>query len=551
MQAQALIENKDVKFLFVGGKGGVGKTTTSSSIACQLAYDRKVLLLSTDPAHSLSDAFRMTFTGEPQPVKEVPNLFVMEVNPETSLQSEIESWSKLAVDAGYSELLSNVQEFQQWLSGIPGIDEATALSNVITHIEDGSYDTIVFDTAPTGHTLKLLQMPKILEVGLDKLKSWQSKIWGVWSAIKGGISGADNPQNLQETVTEKLEKYKAGIEKIGTMLKDQRKTNFVVVCIAEYLSISESQRLLSELGKEGVAVSHVVVNQLVNNALETSQMSQLEALINRADPTPAECKSILPMMQASIELCNARRNIQQKYLKDLKECNEVKGQGITVVQLPLLSTEVTGPEAILKFSQELVPAGFRGARPLQLQDWKPSPTVISKPVEYKIGDTVKTHSLKSVQYNNLTGEVASFKDDGRVGVTLTLANGTSKQLALKPENLSLVANEDVEMKEEPKKASGGLGGMFDAVMQDPEVVEALKKPKFKAAYEDVKANPMKFMQYMGDPELGPFISKMMGKFGMGGGGGAGGGAGGGGGGGLDLGALLGGLGGGAGRGGGF
>eukprot|EP01052_Picozoa_sp_SAG31_P013823 SAG31_NODE_842_length_11586_cov_9.084966_8_plen_147_part_00 len=98
---RALCEDRDLKFLFVGGKGGVGKTTTSSSIASQLAYDRKVLLISTDPAHSLGDAFRMEFCGEPRMVTGVPNLEVMEVNPETNLQAEIQGWAEMAV----SELL--------------------------------------------------------------------------------------------------------------------------------------------------------------------------------------------------------------------------------------------------------------------------------------------------------------------------------------------------------------------------------------------------------------------------------------------------------------
>jgi arsenite-transporting ATPase len=92
---QSLIERKEVKFVFVGGKGGVGKTTTSSSLAIQFSYDRKVLLLSTDPAHSLSDAFRMEFSNTPLVIPGIPNLSVMEVNPESSLQGEIAQWAKV------------------------------------------------------------------------------------------------------------------------------------------------------------------------------------------------------------------------------------------------------------------------------------------------------------------------------------------------------------------------------------------------------------------------------------------------------------------------
>ena len=97
--------------------GGVGKTTNSSTLACQLAYDRKVLLISTDPAHSLGDAFRMQFSGEPRVVDGCPNLEVMEVNPETNLQGEIEVWAALAKKAGMDELVGKVAEFQEWLSG--------------------------------------------------------------------------------------------------------------------------------------------------------------------------------------------------------------------------------------------------------------------------------------------------------------------------------------------------------------------------------------------------------------------------------------------------
>ena len=116
---ERVIEDRGMKFLFVGGKGGVGKTTSSSALACQLAYDRKVLLISTDPAHSLGDAFKLEFSGEPTVIPGVPNLEVMEVNPETNLQEEISSWASLAKSAGMDEMVEKVSEFQEWLSGVP------------------------------------------------------------------------------------------------------------------------------------------------------------------------------------------------------------------------------------------------------------------------------------------------------------------------------------------------------------------------------------------------------------------------------------------------
>jgi arsenite-transporting ATPase len=568
-----LLERKELKFVFVGGKGGVGKTTTSSAIAIQFSYDRKVLLLSTDPAHSLSDAFRLEFSGEPTVIPGIPNLSVMEVNPETTLQTEIAQWAKLAAESGFDEIVSNVQEFQEWLSGVPGIDEATALSNVIGYVESGEYDTIVFDTAPTGHTLKLLQMPQILQIGLDKLNSWQSKLWGYWSAFKGALTNQGQMQTLQAQVAERLTTYKLGIEKIGVMLKDRIKTNFVVVCIAEHLSVNESQRLLRELVRHQVEVSHVVVNQLVTDTLEPQETAELEALLARANPTEAEEGTLLRRMRAALQLTNARRSIQQKYLQDLATCPEVTDRKVQIVQMPLLASEVTGPSALLAFSLRLVPDTYRASflnGPAQLEGWIPHPTQVVLPdpepvaesadatpapasestagteqapkrqrVEqhasaaaateagvFQVGDKVTVSGLTgATQYNGCKGRVVSAEVKGRYSVIVSY-NGTSKKLGLKPTSLTRIVPTDSKSNANVTASTQGAatgtaagqgGGMFDAVLNDPEVVEKLKIPKFKQALDTVKANPMAFFQYMGDPEIGPFISKMMKKMNLGGG----------------------------------
>ena len=115
------------------------------------------------------------------PVSPIPNLDVMEIDPAESMKTALADWAALAGDLisdGEGDMKDKLGSFQQWLSGIPGIDEATALSQAIKHIESGQYDMIVFDTAPTGHTLKLLALPEILQAGITTLQSWQSTLYG-------------------------------------------------------------------------------------------------------------------------------------------------------------------------------------------------------------------------------------------------------------------------------------------------------------------------------------------------------------------------------------
>merc|ERR1719218_414979 len=136
------------------------------------------------------------------------------------MKAELAGWVDLAQELGYDPeskeadggggIGEKIHSFQEWLSGIPGIDEATALSTAIEHIESGRYDMIVFDTAPTGHTLKLLELPTILQVGLDKLESWQATLWGYWEMIRGFTSGSSSDSSgVKERVANKLKEYKA------------------------------------------------------------------------------------------------------------------------------------------------------------------------------------------------------------------------------------------------------------------------------------------------------------------------------------------------------
>ena len=231
----------------------------------------------------------MDFSGTP--TSPMANLDVMEIDPSESMKTALSDWAGLAEDmaggggaSSDKDMQDRIASFQEWLSGIPGIDEATALSQAITHIESGQYDVIVFDTAPTGHTLKLLALPDILQAGITKLQSWQATLYGYWDAMKGLASTGSTTASAKRAAAKKkisqnLEKYKRDIQKVALMLQDQARTRFVVVCIAEFLSVSETKRLLAELRGNQVKASHVIVNQLVTqDALDGKQLEELEAL---------------------------------------------------------------------------------------------------------------------------------------------------------------------------------------------------------------------------------------------------------------------------------
>mmetsp|Transcript_16528 Transcript_16528/g.33930 ORF Transcript_16528/g.33930 Transcript_16528/m.33930 type:complete len:422 (-) Transcript_16528:770-2035(-) len=358
----------DLKFIFVGGKGGVGKTSSSSAIATLLAThcNKRILLVSTDPAHSLSDAFRCEFSNIPASPG-IENLHVMEVDPTDTMNTELNKWADLAKEiAGATDddeeedgMVKKIKQFQEWLSGIPGIDEATALSSAIHHIESNQYDIIVFDTAPTGHTLKLLGMPEILQAGIEKLQSWQSSLWGYWEVLKGmgpsssARSASQKRLHAKDEVAQMLEHYKRGIQKVALMLQDQRRTRFVVVCIAEYLSISETQRLLRELKKNKVQASHIIVNQLVvESALSENELVELEAL---AEVGSLQLNQrLLSKTVHACRLTTARKGIQEKYLMHLKEFPETQEILDGICEVPLLAEEVTGNDALRKFGGFMV-----------------------------------------------------------------------------------------------------------------------------------------------------------------------------------------------------
>lgn len=225
---QSILDQKSLKWIFVGGKGGVGKTTTSCSLAVQMARARKsVLLISTDPAHNLSDAFGVKFGKDARPVPGIDNLSAMEIDPNGSIQDLISAGGDDAQEA--MQGLGGVGNmFQDMAFSIPGVDEAMSFAEVLKQVKGMEYEVVIFDTAPTGHTLRFLQFPTVMEKALEKISQLSSQFGPMLNSVLGARGGLPNGQSLDD-VMKKMEDLRETIGDVNKQFKNADLTTYVFV----------------------------------------------------------------------------------------------------------------------------------------------------------------------------------------------------------------------------------------------------------------------------------------------------------------------------------
>ncbi|GAB2286854.1 ATPase get3b [Dionaea muscipula] len=322
------------KYYLLGGKGGVGKTSCAASLAVKFANSgHPTLVVSTDPAHSLSDSFAQDLTeGTLVPVEGPDSpLFALEINPEKA-REEFRSASQKNGGSGVKDFMDSmglgllVDQIGELKLGElldtppPGLDEAIAIAKVMQFLESQEYNTftrIVFDTAPTGHTLRLLSLPDFLDASIGKILKIRQKIASAASAIKSVFGKEEGKQDA----VSKLEELRERMVKVRELFHDTESTEFVIVTIPTVMAINESSRLCTSLRKEGVPVKRLIVNQIL-------------------PPSASDCK-----------FCSMKRKDQTRGLDMIK--NDPSLSTLKLIEAPLVDVEIRGVPA-LRFLGDIV-----------------------------------------------------------------------------------------------------------------------------------------------------------------------------------------------------
>jgi arsenite-transporting ATPase len=225
------------QYIFFSGKGGVGKTTMACATAVDYAQaGRKTLLVSTDPASNLADVFEQKIGHTITPIKDAENLWAVEIDPDEATKEY-----KERIIAPFRGLMPDdvIESIDEQLSG-PCTTEMAAFDRFIDFMQTSDYDFVIFDTAPTGHTIRLLELPV----------DWSTHIE---EAAKGSGQTCMGPV---QTIQESRNRY----DKATQLLRDPTQTKFIFVMRPEELSLYETQRALGELGQLGITSAETIIN---------------------------------------------------------------------------------------------------------------------------------------------------------------------------------------------------------------------------------------------------------------------------------------------------
>ncbi|WP_322800862.1 ArsA family ATPase [Thermoflexus sp.] len=310
-----LREHPRLKYVFFGGKGGVGKTVMAGATALWFAKQgRRTLLASTNPVHSLSGLLDQNVFGKPTPVAGVPNLWAYEIDTKDTIErSKREIREKIQWFLKFAEISTRADEFVESATMNPAFEESAMFENMIDLMFRDEYEVYVFDTAPTANARRLLGMSKVYALWVNKMIKSRQEAQALRRLLS--FTKKEEPDPLMDY----LISFRDRMERARRLITDPELTAFFFVTLPEALPIAVIRRFIHWFHDFGIPVGGVIVNGLIDRSF-------------LGENTP--------------DFVRNRIEMQARYLQEIEALFDGLVRGMT----PLLENEVRGVPMLERFA---------------------------------------------------------------------------------------------------------------------------------------------------------------------------------------------------------
>jgi len=313
-----MVQHPNMRFVFFGGKGGVGKTVMAASTALWAAQQgRRTMLASTNPVHSLSGMLGQDVFGKHTPVEGVPNLWAFEIDTKDTIErSKQEIREKIQWFLKFADISTKAEDFVESATMNPAFEESAMFENMVDLMLKGEYDTYIFDTAPTANARRLLGMSQVYSLWVNKmLKSRQEA-----RSLRELLSFTKKKE--ADPLMDYLVSFRDRMGQARVLLTDQDQTAFFFITLPEALPIAVITRFIGWFRDFGIPVGGVVVNMKIDSSV-----------VNEDSP----------------EFVRNRVAMQERYMEDVWE----KFEGMVRSIVTLYETEVRGVPMLKRMAEEM------------------------------------------------------------------------------------------------------------------------------------------------------------------------------------------------------
>lgn len=300
-----------LKFLFFGGKGGVGKTVFAGAAAQWLAeHGKRTMLASTNPVHSLTSLLGQDVLGKHTPVTGVPNLWAYEIDTRDTIErSKTQIREKIQWFLKYADIKTKAEEFVESATMNPAFEESAMFENMIDLMFKNEYDVYVFDTAPTANARRLLGMSKVYSLWVNKMLKSREEA----KTLREMLSFSKKKE--ADPLMDYLLSFRDRMEHARVLLTDAALTSFFFVTLPEALPIAVITRFIQWFHEFGIPVGGVLVNMLIDEKSAGAD---------------------------SAEFVKNRIAMQQEHMRTIEE----KFDGMVRAVAPLFETEIRGTQML-------------------------------------------------------------------------------------------------------------------------------------------------------------------------------------------------------------